>query len=104
MYKALVQFQDTDGEIYNVGDIYPREDLTEKRIRQLSTDDNRTGKPVIAMSDDDPGNGENGNLPDFTTMSDDELRAFAAENGIEIAPQITRRETIIERITQGMAV
>jgi hypothetical protein len=98
-YVAEIRFQDIDGEIYEIGDVYPRECLTEKRIRQLSTADNRTGKPVIAMSDDDLRNDE---LPDFDAMSDDDLRAFAAENGIEIAPQVTKRETIIERITQGL--
>ena len=48
MYKALIDFQDTDGRVYSVGDKYPHEP-PEERIQELLTGNNRTGKPVIEM-------------------------------------------------------
>lgn len=44
MYKAIVRFKDTDGKIYEIGDTYEGK---AKRIKQLSTDDNKVGYPVI---------------------------------------------------------
>lgn len=88
MHTALTKFQDIDGEIYNAGDTYPRECLTEKRIRQLCTSDNRTGAPVIVATDPD------------TEM--ERLRQFAAEKGIEIPSNITSPDTARRRILEAM--
>jgi len=35
-------------------------------------------------------------------MSDEELRAYGLERGANIPPQMTRRETIIDRIIQDL--
>lgn len=51
MYKALIAFTDlADGKYrYKAGDTYPRAGYTptEKRIKELSTTENKLGEPVI---------------------------------------------------------
>jgi len=95
MYTVLAQFKDIDGEVYNVGDTYPRKCLTDKRIWQLSTSNNKEGRPFIAagdasMTEDD--------LPDFASMTEDDLLAYAADNGIAISSQVTKKDTMIRHI------
>ena len=51
MYKTIVYFtdlQDND-HAYNVGDEYPRKGrrVTKKRLKELSSADNRRGVPLI---------------------------------------------------------
>ena len=50
-YKAITSFTDMqdNGYAYNAGDTFPRIGLSvnEERIRELSTENNRRGKPVI---------------------------------------------------------
>lgn len=53
-YFVIHAFKDLkdDGHIYNVGDIYPREevkieDIDPKRIKELSTDKNKVGTVLI---------------------------------------------------------
>jgi len=95
MHTALINFQDIDGTTYKAGDTYPRECLTEKRIRQLSTGDNRTGKPVI-----EPPNGNH--LPDLDHMGIDELRQFAHEHNIMLPDTITNPDTARRRIAEAL--
>jgi hypothetical protein len=51
MYKVIKRFVDLlDGRyVYNVGDIYPREDAkpTKKRISELASDKNKMKTPLI---------------------------------------------------------
>lgn len=51
MYKVVYQFKDLKDKdhIYNVGDEYPREGAqpTIARIKELSGDTNKIGKPLI---------------------------------------------------------
>lgn len=51
MYKVIHMFRDiADGDhIYCPGDTFPRDgiEVTETRLTELSTDDNRRGKPLI---------------------------------------------------------
>ena len=131
MYTALMQFKDIDGEIYDAGDTYPREDLTQKRIQQLSTSDNRTGAPVIAMAESTLDQlrqfaAEKGieipaslltadevkafldeavdyNIPDIEVMDINQLRQFAAEKGIEIPSAVKNPNTARRRIIEAMA-
>ena len=100
--RALIDFKDIDGEIYNAGDTYPRECLTEKRIRQLSTGDNRTGAPVIAVTDFDVAMEMCGNVPDIEAMDIEQLRQFADEKGIELASNITSPDTARRRILEAL--
>lgn len=46
-YKVISIFKDTDGTVYKPGDVYPKDKATEKRIKQLSTKDNKYKKPFI---------------------------------------------------------
>lgn len=51
MYKAIVDFADLQDKehIYKVGDIFPRPnvEVSEERIRELSTGLNKLGRPLI---------------------------------------------------------
>lgn len=51
LYKVIEFFTDLQDEdfAYHIGDTYPREgkQVTAKRIRELSTKNNKRGKPLI---------------------------------------------------------
>lgn len=51
MYKVIAYFEDLQDKryAYNVGDEYPRKGLevTDKRIKELATTQNRQRKPLI---------------------------------------------------------
>lgn len=51
MYKVIERFMDLqdDNYIYEVGDAYPREgaDPTLERVRELASNSNKIGKPLI---------------------------------------------------------
>jgi len=53
MYKAISYFKDMKDNMhsYNPGDTFPRDGLSvdEDRIKELSTANNRRGKPVIEL-------------------------------------------------------
>ena len=53
MYRAISYFKDMKDNMhaYNPGDIFPREGLSvdSKRIEELSSGNNRRGKPVIEL-------------------------------------------------------
>jgi hypothetical protein len=53
--KYFTDMQDNNHE-YNVGDIYPREELKvfPSRIRELSTTENRRGEILIKEVEDEP--------------------------------------------------
>lgn len=58
MYKVILRFADLqDGShVYEVGDIYPREgnDPSFDRIRELASDSNKIGKPLIEEIKEEP--------------------------------------------------
>ena len=86
MYKSLIHFKDLDGQIYKVGEDYPRGNADEKRIQQLLTSDNRTNKPVIVVADlkFEPQNEQNETV-DFDTMTRAQMEEYAAGNGIDLS-------------------
>jgi len=92
MYVALIQFRDLDGKIYNIGEVYPLGDVTQARIEQLLTSNNRTKAPVIGMVKDS-------STLDFNTMSRADLKAYAEENGIDLTNARNNAERIA--ILQG---
>jgi len=51
IYRVIHKFKDLEdnGYIYNVGDIYPRQDViaSRERIDELRGDKNKIGKPLI---------------------------------------------------------
>lgn len=58
MYKAIVFFKDMKDNLfaYKPGDTFPRKGLKvdDKRIEELSTCNNRRGKPVIELVKEEP--------------------------------------------------
>lgn len=74
LYKVEVQFLDgqDDNHLYKVGDIYPRVGInpTQKRIEELSTDNNR--RNVVAIS-----------KLDLNKLKLSELRELAEQRGID---------------------
>lgn len=48
MYKALIKFIDAETlREYNVGDEFDSTGITEERIKELTTENNRVGVPLI---------------------------------------------------------
>lgn len=51
MYKVIIRFKDLqdNNHVYNVGDIFPHKgvNVNKKRIKELSSDKNRRGVPLI---------------------------------------------------------
>lgn len=74
MYKVIKYFIDLqDGEHpYNVGDAYPREGLkvSDKRISELSSSNNRRHTPLIAEVSDVESD-DKGSAPDVSEDRDD---------------------------------
>lgn len=60
-YEVINRFRDTDGHIYEVGDVYPRvgKKATKKRIETLSTTKNKYKKIYIKKVDDDTNDEKN---------------------------------------------
>lgn len=58
MYKVIVRFMDLqdNNHIYEVDDTYPREesDPSFDRIRELASDSNKIGKPLIEEIKEEP--------------------------------------------------
>ncbi len=58
MYRVINFFTDLHDENhpYNVGDSFPREGIavTDKRLAELSSSDNKQGRPLIALVDESP--------------------------------------------------
>jgi len=53
-YQVISRFYDKQDEskyVYNVGDVFPREgqEVTEERIKELSTDKNALKRPLIEL-------------------------------------------------------
>ena len=49
VYKTIEKFLDSDGRVYEVGDVYPRQGLEvdQERIKQLASTDNKINRAVI---------------------------------------------------------
>ena len=58
MYRVINFFTDLHDENhpYNVGDSFPREGIavTDERLAELSSSDNKQGRPLIALADESP--------------------------------------------------
>ncbi len=77
-YEVIQYFtdlQDNDYE-YNVGDIFPRKRLrvTDERLRELSTDENRQRVPLIKPISE---------AKDFSSMKVSELKEVAKKQDID---------------------
>lgn len=62
MYRVIKRFKDLqdDNYIYNAGDTYPREGMTpgKRRIKELESDKNRRGTPLIEEVAEDDADGD----------------------------------------------
>ena len=95
MYKVIKFFHDLQDNkhAYNVGDVFPREgvEASAERIAELSGTENKQGCPLIEKV-------ENG----LDKMKLDELKAYAAEKGVELGEAKTKAE-ILEKIKEAEA-
>ncbi|MDW4108936.1 Rho termination factor N-terminal domain-containing protein [Staphylococcus saprophyticus] len=84
--KYFTDLQDNDYE-YNVGDIFPRKRLrvTDERLRELSTDENRQRVPLIKPISE---------AKDFSSMKVSELKEVAIKQGIEGYSDMKKSELI----------
>lgn len=120
-YKVIAIFTDRQDNRwrYNVGDIFPRQGLSvsDERIKELSSDENRRGIPLIEKNEDDFSQYMNQpaelELPFVTVpntkrytkteinrMTTAELKAFAKEQGVDNAEDITGAE--LKKVLIGM--
>lgn len=64
MYKALIKFIDAETlREYNAGDEFDVTGMTEERIHELTTENNRVGVPLIGIVEE--------MTETFTTMEDE---------------------------------
>lgn len=84
--KYFTDLQDNDYE-YNVGDIFPRKRLrvTDERLRELSTDENRQRVPLIKPISE---------AKDFSSMKVSELKEVAKKQDIDGYSDMKKAELI----------
>lgn len=88
-YKVIEYFTDLqdDNHAYNVGDTFPRKDLTvsEERLTELSTENNRQNKPLIERVEEQTN---------YSDMKVSELKELAKERDIEGFSHMKKSELI----------
>ena len=104
-YKVIHYFQDLQdfNHAYKVGDNFPRLGLkvSDARLKELSSNNNKQGKPLIKKDDNDFS--QYMNAPVETTevtytkteinrMSTADLKTLALENGVENAEELSGAE------------
>lgn len=86
---------------YNVGDLFPREGMrvSEERIKELSSNQNRQKKPLIKMVEDEqyeelpfPIDETKYTRTDINRMNKAELQELAKNTGVESADGMTGSE------------
>lgn len=100
MYKVIKYFEDLQDNKhpYEVDDIFPREGLevSEERFAELASKYNKQKEPLIVKVDE----AEKGS--NFADMKVDELKAYAAEKGIDLAGA-TKKADILAKIEEAEA-
>lgn len=96
-YKVIHYFEDLEdfNHPYNVGDIFPRNGMMvgEARLRELSSKNNKQGKPLIEPVEEKPYT-----KTVISRMPIAELKEVAKNNGIENADEMTGGELKTELI------
>lgn len=101
-YKVIQYFTDLQDSKYpyKVGDTFPRKGLkvSDERFAQLSSNNNRQGKPLIVLVEEEAiqeVNNENGvayTKTDINRMSTQDLRTLAVAEGFEDVEEYTGAE------------
>ena len=105
MYIVIKLFTDLqdDNWLYNVGDVYPRKSLnvTESRIKELSSANNRQGKPLIKLIKEPnlKPNLEPNLEPkkDLNNLNKVQLMKIAKEKGLNVK-QSMNKATLLEKL------
>ena len=102
MYKVINYFEDLKDSRhkYNVGDIFPRigMEVSEERLKELSSSNNRQKKPLIALvkddelKEDDAKEEKKYTKTEIFHMSTVDLQVLAKEQGIKDAEEKTGSE------------
>ena len=102
MYKVINYFEDLKDSRhkYNVGDIFPRigMEVSEERLKELSSSNNRQKKPLIALvkddelKEDDTKEEKKYTKTEIFHMSTVDLQVLAKEQGIKDAEEKTGSE------------
>jgi arginine utilization protein RocB len=92
--KLFTDLQD-DNWLYNVGDVYPRKGLnvTESRIKELSSANNRQGKPLIKLVEEPKEEPKE----DLSNLNKVQLMEIAKEKGLNVK-QSMNKATLLEKL------
>jgi len=92
--KLFTDLQD-DNWLYNVGDVYPRKGLnvTESRIKELSSANNRQGKPLIKLIEEPKEEPKK----DLSNLNKVQLMEIAKEKGLNVK-QSMNKATLLEKL------
>jgi arginine utilization protein RocB len=97
MYITIKLFTDLqdDNWLYNVGDVYPRKGLnvTESRIKELSSANNRQGKPLIKLIEEPKEEPKK----DLSNLNKVQLMEIAKEKGLNVK-QSMNKATLLEKL------
>jgi arginine utilization protein RocB len=97
MYIVIKLFTDLcdDNWLYNVGDVYPRKGLnvTESRIKELSSANNRQGKPLIKLIEEPKEEPKK----DLSNLNKVQLMEIAKEKGLNVK-QSMNKATLLEKL------
>jgi arginine utilization protein RocB len=97
MYIVIKLFTDLhdDNWLYNVGDVYPRKGLnvTESRIKELSSANNRQGKPLIKLVEEPKEEPKK----DLSNLNKVQLMEIAKEKGLNVK-QSMNKATLLEKL------
>lgn len=97
MYIVIKLFTDLqdDNWLYNVGDVYPRKGLnvTESRIKELSSANNRQGKPLIKLVEEPKEEPKK----DLSNLNKVQLMEIAKEKGLDVK-QSMNKATLLEKL------
>jgi arginine utilization protein RocB len=97
MYIVIKLFTDLqdDNWLYNVGDVYPHKGLnvTESRIKELSSANNRQGKPLIKLIKEPKEEPKE----DLSNLNKVQLMEIAKEKGLNVK-QSMNKATLLEKL------
>lgn len=101
MYITIKLFTDLqdDNWLYNVGDVYPRKGLnvTESRIKELSSANNRQGKPLIKKIEEPNLEPNLEPKKDLSNLNKVQLMKIAKKKGLNVKQSMSKA-TLLEKL------